>query len=588
MNVKQQTLGGTARMLRAAAAWSVVLVLAACGGGGDPSAAPPPFGGIAGGGDGGGTAGGPVAADLSLDLSAPSLANNGSNTVTATVTAVDSNRNALADIPVTVSVNNGAVATTSGSKTDAQGKVVAQVGIGADRSNRTITVTAISGGLSRTASFQVVGANLTSTPLPGVIAPGDSGKIDFRLLDANGNAMGGQPIVVAGVGADVSGVTGNSGDFSYTYIAPATGGNLDITATAGGATKVQSVLVQSGSGTIPPATLAVQSSSLAAAPSVVPVNVDGTTNRSELRALFLGAANKPVQNVRVRFDLAGDQNSVGGSLTSGGNVVYSDANGVAATAYQPGSRASPGNGGLTVRACWDTQDFAAGTCPHATTAQLDVVAEAFSVTIGTDPLIEIGPTGLDYVKKYLVQVGDSAGNAKAGIKVSAAVDLLRYFKGQWVPVGDKWAKQQSASCDNEDLNRNGVLEVYGNGAVEDANGSGKLEPRKADVNVSFVPIGANGTDPSVTNGDGQVVLKITYPQNVASWLEFNILVTAGGISGTEGRTTFQGVLPVLAEAITDVNKEPAFRLSPYGLLASPVRFTSNPAGQSGLLCTVKD
>jgi len=586
MILNMQTRSGTARMLRAAAAWSLVLALAACGGNGDPGAAPPPFGGISGGDDGGGgTDNGPVAADLSLVLSASSLANNGSDTVKATVTAVDSNRNALADIPVTVSVNNGAVATASGTKTDAQGTVVAQIGIGADRSNRTVTVTAISGALSRTASFQVVGANLTSTPLPAVIAPGANGQIDFRLLDANANPMSGQPIVVSGVGADVSGVTGNSGDFSYTYIAPATGGNLDISATAGGVTKVQSVLVQSGSGTIPPATVAVQSSSLAASPSVVPVNVGGTSNRSELRALFLGANNLPVKNVRVRFDLAGDQNSVGGSLTSGSNVVYSDANGVATTAYLPGSRSSPGNGGLTVRACWDTSDFAAGTCPHAASAQLDVVAEAFSVSIGTNALIEIGPTGLDYVKRYLVQVSDSAGNAKAGVQVSAAIDLLRYFKGEWLPAGDKWAKQQTASCDNEDLNRNGVLEVYGNGAMEDANGSGKLEPRKADVNVSFVALGANGSDPSVTNSDGQVVLKITYPQSLASWLEFNILVTAGGISGTEGKTTFQGVLPVLADALTDVNKEPAFRLGPYGLLASPVLFTKNPAGQSGQLCT---
>jgi hypothetical protein len=128
------------------------------------------------------------------------------------------------------------------------------------------------------------------------------------------------------------------------------------------------------------------------------------------------------------------------------------------------------------------------------------------------------------------------------------------------------------------LNRNGVLEVYGNGAVEDANGTGSLEPRKADVNISFV-------GSSTTNTDGQVVLKITYPQSLGSWVGFNILVAASGVAGTEGRTNYRGVLPVLASAVNDAAVPPAFVLSPYGVEASPTELTTNPEGQSGLLCT---
>ena len=107
---------------------------------------------------------------------------------------------------------------------------------------------------------------------------------------------------------------------------------------------------------------------------MVPVEHGSTSNRSELRALFLGAGNAPVPNVRVRFDLAGDVNNIGGSLTSGTNVVYSDANGVATTAYVPGSRSSPTDG-LTVRACWAASDFAAGTCPNADAQHLTVISE---------------------------------------------------------------------------------------------------------------------------------------------------------------------------------------------------------------------
>jgi hypothetical protein len=569
---------GLWRVLRAAAMAGVAAMLVACGGDSDCNS-PPAFEGEQVGectDDGEGAA---TASDLSISLSATSLSNDGSSTITATVTAVDSNRNALPEIPVTISVNNSAVATVSGQVTDDEGVVSAQVGIGADRANRSITVTAVSGSLSRSATFQVIGAELTATPLPAVIAPGAKGQIDFRLVDVNSNPMSGQSIVINGVNAvETSGTTDSNGNYSYAYTAPAAGGDLDIRATAGGVSVTQTVLVQSGTGTIPPAAITVRSASLAASPSVVSVNTGSTSNRSELRALFLGAGNAPVQNIRVRFDLAGDTNNIGGSLTSGTNVVYSDANGVATTAYVPGSRFSPTDG-LTVRACWDYDDFAVGACPQSATATLTVISEALSVSISTNSKIEEGPTGLDYIKKYLVQVNDSSGNAKGGVQISPSIDLLRYFKGEWVlNSDDEWVQVVRASCENEDLNRNGVLEVYSNGAVEDANATGRLEPRKADVNISFV-------GSSTTNSDGQVVLKITYGQSLASWLEFNILVAASGVAGTEGRTSFQGVLPVLADAVSDADVEPAFRLAPYGIQASPVVSTTNPQGQSGLLCT---
>jgi len=220
-----------------------------------------------------------------------------------------------------------------------------------------------------------------------------------------------------------------------------------------------------------------------------------------------------------------------------------------------------------------------GACPNASLVTLDVVDQPFSISPpGFNNLIEIGPSGLDYVKRYVIQVSDNVGNAKAGVQVSASVDLTRYFKGEWIVSGDKWVKVSRGSCDNEDLNRNGVNEIYENGAVEDANGNKTLDPQRASVVLSFE--GSN-----VTNASGQVVLKIAYPQSLASWFEFNIQVTASGVGGTESRSSFSGVLPVLAAAVSDTDVEPAFRLAPYGTQTSPVVLTTNPAGQSGLLCT---
>ena len=140
----------------------------------------------------------------------------------------------------------------------------------------------------------MVGANLTSTPLPAVLAPGAAGQVDFRLVDANTNPMIGQAIVINGVsGVEVNATTDTNGNYSYAYTAPSTTGNLDIRASAGGVTTTQTVLVQaSGSGTIPPAAIAVQSASLAASPSVVAVNT--RQHQQPLRA------SRPVHRRRQR------------------------------------------------------------------------------------------------------------------------------------------------------------------------------------------------------------------------------------------------------------------------------------------------
>jgi hypothetical protein len=90
----------------------------------------------------------------------------------------------------------------------------------------------------------------------------------------------------------------------------------------------------------------------------------------------LTAGNVPVKNVRVRFDLAGDANSIGGSFSTGSNTLFSDANGVVSTAYLPGSRSSPTDG-VTVRACYGKTDSdpALLNCTSNAIVKLTVVSE---------------------------------------------------------------------------------------------------------------------------------------------------------------------------------------------------------------------
>ena len=138
-------------------------------------------------------------------------------------------------------------------------------------------------------------------------------------------------------------------------------------------------------------------------------------------------------------------------------------------------------------------------------------------------------------------------------------------------------------CPNEDVNRNGVREagIYMPGTTppvlaarqEDMNWNGDIDPRKADVAIKMV--GSARTD-----ANGLAVVQIEYGQNVASWVDYVITVTASGIAGTEARARYSGLLyglgnlPYPATAVTDENVAPPFVISPYG--RGSFRFVPDP------------
>jgi hypothetical protein len=541
------------RVLRFLAAACVVLVASCGGGGGDP-------------GDCELCGTESEVADLLITLDAQSVTNSGSDTITATVTALDSNRVALSGVTVSVAVDSGAVATLDDTTTGDDGTVTATIGVGANKANRVVTVTASSGTISRSTTFQVTGTKVAST-YATTVSPGSTGNtIRYVVTDINNTPMSGQTITVSAAGlASAEGTTTSSGYFDYVYDAPSTAGSLVITATVAGVSDIATVQVQS-TGEVAAAVGPVSSASVSANPNTVSTNTAGSqTNQSQIRALFVKADNSAIQNVRVRFDLNGDANNVGGTFSSGNALLYSSANGTVTASYIPGTRSSPTDG-VTVRACWDYTDFDAGSCPNAVTTTLTVTSEAISVTLGTNELITEGGAGLTYIKQFVAMVVDSAGNALSGVTITPVVDLTDYAKGQWVAGAGGWTLDRDGdgvissnefwTCANEDVDRDGILD-----AGEDLDSDGVLEPRKADVSVRMV--GSNTTDSS-----GMAILQIEYPKNVASWVRFQVTITASGVSGTEGRASFAAGLPVPADAVSDSGTSPAFVVSPYGTTAS--------------------
>jgi hypothetical protein len=545
------------KLLRYLISISAIALLAACGGG-DDVAGTPPFGGDDSGG--GGTPPAVTAADLIVDTSATQLANTSSSSVTIAVTAIDASRVVVAGAAVTLSADNDGVIAQSSSTTDSSGKVTGTLSIGGNRANRLITVTATSGSVSRSVSIQVVGTSISSTLVPAIVAPAAGGEIQYRVVDQTGNPMTGQAVTISAPGLvpeSAAGTTGQNGDFKFTYTAPATTGAYRVAMTSAGVTDEQTINVQ-GAASVGPVTVPIASASVSANPSVVGVNsADGsTTNRSEIRALFLTSGNVPIKNVRVRFSLGGDPNSIGGTFSTGSATLYSDVNGVVTTAYIPGTRSSPTDG-VTVRACYGISDSDPNliNCTTFADVRLTVADEPLGVSIGTNELIVVSE--LSYTKRFLVSVADSAGNAKADVALSVSLDLAQYRKGFYTLVDGAWVKSggDAAVCLNEDGNRNGVLETG-----EDRNGNQRLDPGRSDVTVRLLQ--------TRTREDGTAVVEITYAKSFATWIDAWVTVAASGVSGTEGRATYV-LPPIPADAAAIKNKDvpPAFVRSPFGTAA---------------------
>jgi hypothetical protein len=520
----------------------------------------------------------PVASDLSISLSKATVVNSGSDAVEVIATAVRSGGVAVAGIDVTFSVDANAVIEIVNSKTASDGTAKASVKIGADRSNRQITVTAKSGTFTRQASFKVTGAKLQGTPQPATLKVGDSGTVQYTLTDVNANAMKGVPITVSGPGAvtGATGTTNDSGQYLYTYVASGSGAT-PITAQAGGASATSTVQIGAQLSDVPASTN-IASATFTAAPSVVSVNAVGSQdNRAELRLLFLTENNQPIPNVRVRLGLWNNGSGTDGTISSGSGLITSDANGVAVASFVPGQRASPTEQ-VQVFACYSKTDVVEpfATCPDRKVVSLTVVEQPLSISIGTDNLIGEGPNGQTYIQQFTVLVVDAAGGPKADVQLTPVLDLPSYSKGVWIwdAVGKTWVKVETATCLNEDSS----LVGYRNGTIEseDINGSTQLDPRKSDVSIALV--GSTRTD-----ANGTAILRIEYPKNFGSWVEYSIKVSASGVVSPPawyGRipevpmpqllSQFRGNPKLTGVPVSAVLSEgaPAFVDSPYGRVGS--------------------
>ena len=428
-----------------------------------------------------------------------------------------------------------------------------KIEIGANKANRDIQFDVKAGSNSGSGLVAVTGSQIAVAVVPSAPTPGQDVTITAKVSDVNGVGITGAEVGLSGslLSSTLGSVkTNTSGLATWAFKAPATAQNYTLQAKASGVTKSEQVMVTgSGVSQVPDAVGVVSAASLSITPNTVKPNTDGgTANMAELRALFLDGSNRAIQNMRVRFDILEPRLGAGESISSGTQALITNASGIAVAQYIPGQRTSPTNG-VSIRICYGPTDasVANGSCPASRQGTLTVANDPVSITIGDNNELEKGANNLTYIKKFDVAVADSAGVAKAGVETSVSVDILRYGFGSYDNV-EKAHAAQSGTCLNEDINRNGNLDLG-----EDANGDGRLTPPKADIVVSYL----NG---SKTGVNGRLAVQVEYPQNVATWLTYRLTVSAN-VSGSEGRAERVFV----TDFVEGDDKNGSFLTSPYGV-----------------------
>ncbi|MEO7401098.1 MAG: hypothetical protein ABIV07_10090, partial [Polaromonas sp.] len=167
----------------------LVIALAACGGGGGSAGTT---------GTGTGTTV-PTAADFIFELDKTTILNTGSDKAVLTVTVLDSNRNVVVGVPVSVAVDAGGVfSPISGASTDATGKFSGNITIGGDKSNRTINAVITVNNKSKVASIVVVGSQISVTPIPATPTPGQMVTLNVSTTDSAGSPIQNAALILSG------------------------------------------------------------------------------------------------------------------------------------------------------------------------------------------------------------------------------------------------------------------------------------------------------------------------------------------------------------------------------------------------------
>ena len=256
-------------------------------------------------------------------------------------------------------------------------------------------------------------------------------------------------------------------------------------------------------------------------------------SQSTITAVLRDANDNLVKNKSVTFSL---EDVTGGTLSVSSAIT--DSQGRAQTFYTSSATTSAVDG-VIVTATVDENTTISDTI------SLTVAGREVFFTFGTGNTIN-EPNEAQYSKLYAVQVTDADGNAVSNVDVTMSVVSERYNKGFWYgsSAADAFVSFTRVRCDDEDTNRNGILDPG-----EDFNNSGQIEAG----NVATVSPGT-----FISDDAGQGLIQIVYPQEFGAWLEVELQARAS-VQGTEFSERAFFILEVAADDVNDLEQAPPGR-----------------------------
>lgn len=438
--------------------------------------------------------------------------------------------------------------------TDADGR--ASILVGSDNSDDKIRISALSGTVTATHSFEVAADILRF----------DDDAIGAELPVSQTNAV---DVFWSSQGSVVSGK-----ELSFSTTAGEIVGNATVLTDATGKA---TVLLRSNSAG--PAKITVESAVDGKPKTSVDVEfvatepgnvaLDATSTRvhaneaSTLMALVTDDNGNPVKNQTVDFT---SSDLKGGQLNPAS--AKSNSSGIASVAFTAGANATELDD-IKIEASVKGTDL-------SDQMSLTVVKRALNVTIGTSNEINIKPLGTQYALPFIVQVADGSGTPLEDATVKFSIRPIRYTKGYMVLVNEggfeyaedienwsahHWAMYRySVNCDSEDTNGNRFLD-----AGEDFNNNGSLDPQDpaalAAVDSDEYATISGGTLTTDKNGSG--FFEMLYPASNSLWSYVEITARAEAL-GAEADDSFRTILPLPSEEVNEDDEIPANWQSPYG------------------------
>jgi len=578
---------------------------------------------------------GTVPATIDVIAGSTSVGTGGGG-VTISAFVKDSKNNALSGTSVVFQSTTGTLSGVS-TVTDASGLATATLSAGADRSNRSATVTVSSGAVSKAIVLPITGTKLTLSG-PTSLILGNSAAFNVIATDSTNNSIPGVSITgTSSLGntltASGGNITNSTGTVTYNYSA-ATAGTDNLSFSGAGAT------------VSPQVPLTVSNLNFAfvspVASTKIPVNTDQTVKVQ----LIVGGA--PQSGTTVTFA------STGGSLSSSSAIT--DSTGVALVSVRSASA-----GPLTVQASINSGSTSTtlplvvvGTVPDKLTLQINPTALAPNLSGSTTNQAQV-----------LAKVVDSVGNPVPGVTVnftrvsdpsggnlqqaSSITDAsgkatVNYISGTESTASNGVVLQASVSSDPSvsgqaklTVNQAALFIVLGTGNtisnldpqiykkdwvayVTDANGiavnavtltnkaiptwyrTGQLgwngtywaytfpiwECPNEDVNLDGIldsgedkngdgvltPGNVVVVSPSIgQTANGLATLSLTYAEQYANWIVLR-LTSAAVVAGTESKTSAEFFITGLATDFSDEKVTPPGAISPFGSLPTKAALDS--------------